>query len=205
MCVVAREALPEAQLIRFALAPDGSLVPDVAAKLPGRGAWVRARREIVNEAQKEGAFARALKSPVKLSENLADQAEAALVRRCLDLLGMAKRAGAVTMGATQVEAAIRQKPLLLLIEAADGAAEGREKLMSLHIGLWGAPPPAVCCFTASELAMALGREHVIHASLLQERLASVWAAEIGRLAGFRPIVPASWPTSWRSLELDGST
>jgi predicted RNA-binding protein YlxR (DUF448 family) len=194
--------LPEEKLIRFALAPDGQLVPDVAAKLPGRGAWVSASRELLEKACKKNAFAHALKAPVKVADNLADRTEAALARRCLDLLGMARRAGAIVFGATQVEAAIREKPLKMLIEAEDGAADGREKLMSLHIGLWGAPPPAAGCFSATDLGMALGRDRVIHACLLQERLGAIWAAEIGRLAGFRPIVPASWPTSWRTLELD---
>jgi uncharacterized protein len=200
-CVATRDSLPEHKLIRFALAPDGSLVPDVAAKLPGRGAWVGATRALVEQARKKGGFAHALKAPVKVAENLADQAEAALARRCLDLLGLARRAAAIAIGATQVEAAIRARPALLLIEAEDGAEEGREKLMSLHIGLWGAPPPAAACFSAADLGMALGRDRVIHACLLQERLSEVWAAEMGRLAGFRAIVPASWPTSWRATEL----
>jgi hypothetical protein len=157
---------------------------------------------VLDKASKKNAFAHALKAPVKVADNLADQTEAALARRCLDLLGMARRAGAIAFGATQVEAAIRDKPVKMLIEAEDGAADGREKLMSLHIGLWRAPPPAAGCFSAADLGMALGRDRVIHACLLQERLATVWAAEIGRLAGFRPIVPASWPKSWRTLELD---
>lgn len=199
-CVVSGEALPEQRLIRFALGPDGVLVPDVAAKLPGRGAWASASRTALEAAERKGAFARALKAPVKIAGNLADQTEALLVRRCLDLLGLARRAGAIAFGATQVEQAIRAKPALALIEAADGAEEGREKLMALHIGLWRAAPPAVGCFSASDLGMALGRDRVIHACLLQERLALAWATEIGRLAGFRAIVPSSWPNSWRSVQ-----
>ena len=43
-------------------------VPDVGAKLPGRGAWVRADRESLGAAQvKKGAFARAFKAEVKAS------------------------------------------------------------------------------------------------------------------------------------------
>jgi len=131
---------------------------------------------------------------------LAERTESLLARRCLDQLGLMRRAGAVAIGATQVESAIRAKPALMLIEASDGAAEGREKLMSLHIGFWGGPPPAVGCFGSAELGVALGRERVIHACLLQERLATAWAADIGRLAGFRAIVPSSWPDSWRSVQ-----
>jgi len=199
-CIVSHESLPDAKLIRFALAPDGSVVPDVAAKLPGRGAWVAADRASVEAAVKKQMFARAFKCEARAGAELADQTESLLARRCLDQLGLMRRAGAIAFGATQVEAAIRGKPALMLIEAADGAEEGREKLMSLHIGLWGGPPPAVACFTASDLGVALGRERVIHACLLQERLATGWAADIGRLAGFRAIVPSSWPDSWRSVQ-----
>ena len=198
-CIVTQQSDTEAHLIRFALAPDGAVVPDVAAKLPGRGAWVRADRASIEQAARKGAFARAFKTQVKVPADLAGLAESLLARRCLDHLGLMRRAGAIAMGATQVEAAIRGKPAFTTIEAADGAAEGREKLMSLHIGLWGRPPPAVGCFSAAELGVALGRERVIHACLLQERLALGWAAEIGRLAGFRAIVPSSWPDSWRSV------
>ena len=198
-CIVSGESEDGAGLIRFALSPDGVVTPDVAAKLPGRGAWVRADRTHVEQAVKKGAFARAFKTAVKAPENLAALTETLLTRRCLDQLGMARRAGAIAIGATQVESAIRAKPALLLIEAEDGAAEGREKLMSLHIGLWGRPPRAAACFKAADLGVALGRERVIHGCLLQERLAEGWAAEIGRLAGFRAIVPGSWPDSWRSV------
>jgi len=200
-CIVSGESESGANLIRFALSPDGVVTPDVAAKLPGRGAWVRADRASVEQAAKKGAFARAFKAQVRVPDALADTVEVLLSRRCLDQLGLARRAGVIAIGATQVEAAIRAKPALLLIEAEDGAEEGREKLMSLHIGLWGRPPAAVGCFSAADLGVALGRERVIHACLLQERLASVWAAEIGRLSGFRPIVPSSWPTPWRSIGL----
>lgn len=200
-CIVSGEHDSGANLIRFALSPDGVVTPDVAAKLPGRGAWVRADRAIIDQAGKKGAFARAFKAQAQVPDGLADVVEALLSRRCLDQLGMAQRAGALAVGATKVGAAIRSNPAFLLIEATDGAEEGREKLMSLHIGLWGRPPAAVGCFNSTDLGVALGRERVIHACLLQERLASVWAAEIGRLSGFRPTVPDSWPTPWRSIGL----
>jgi predicted RNA-binding protein YlxR (DUF448 family) len=203
-CIVSHETVDGARLIRFALAPDGVVTPDVAAKLPGRGAWVSADRASVEKAAQKGGFARAFKAGATAPPGLADQTQKLLERRCLELLGLARRAGAVAIGATQVEAAIRAKATPVLIEASDGAEEGREKLMSLHIGLWGAPPAAAGCFAASELGVALGRERVIHACLLQERLAFVWAAEIGRLAGFRPIVPDSWPESWRSVSFGPS-
>ena len=200
-CMATGECLHESGLIRFVLGPSGEVVPDVAAKLPGRGAWVSANRACVTEAQTKGGFARAFKAPALAGAELANQTEALLARRCLELLGLLRRSGALVLGQSQVEAAIRARPPHILIEAADGAEDGREKLARLHFGLWGRPATVAACFSSTELGMALGRDRVIHACLLQERPARAWAVEIGRLAGFRPIVPTSWPDSWRSLGL----
>ena len=76
--------------------------------------------------------------------------EAALSRRCLEILGLGKRAGALALGFDQVEAAIRQSPPFGLVEAADGAADGREKLVRLTFGLWSQAPPIVGCFSAAD-------------------------------------------------------
>jgi hypothetical protein len=200
-CVASGETAPEAELVRFALSPDGQVVVDVAAKLPGRGVWVRADRASVERAVSKGGFARGFKTQVRAPEGLANAVEAALSRRALDLVGLARRAGALAVGATQVEGAIRAAPLKLLIEASDGAEEGRGKLMALHVGLWARPPRAIGCFNSAELGVALGRERVIHACVLQERLAASLAVDISRLAGFRAIAPSSWPDSWRSVWL----
>jgi len=200
-CAASGEILPESRLIRFALGPDKSLVPDLAAKVPGRGVWVEARRDRIEQARKKGGFARSLKAELKISDDVADLTEALLFKRCLDHLGLIRRAGALAIGQSQVEAAIRKAPVWLSIEASDGAEDGRTKLANLYFGLWSRHPAMVGCFSAAELGMALGRDRVIHACVLQERLARAWAAELSRLSGFRAIVPDSWPESWRSVGL----
>ncbi|MBT9444426.1 MAG: RNA-binding protein [Hyphomonadaceae bacterium] len=192
-CVATGESLPESLLVRFVQGPDGALVPDVAAKLPGRGVWVRADRASIDLAVKRNGFARGLKHAVKPPTDLADQTEALLVRRCLDFIGLAKRAGALAIGVAQAEGAIRKRQPFGLIEASDGADDGRIKLQRLIFGLWGVEPPITGCFTSAEMGLALGRDHVVHAVLLTESMAHRWSIEIARLAGFRAIIPASWP------------
>src|SRR5690349_1759018 len=86
-CVASGEAMEEARLVRFALGPDDVIVPDVAAKVPGRGVWVEASHAAVETARKKGGFARSLKQSVKVPEDLADQTETLLAKRCLDQLG----------------------------------------------------------------------------------------------------------------------
>jgi len=179
--------------VRFVLAPDGTLMPDVASKLPGRGVWVRADRASVDLAVKKNGFARGLKAPVKPPSDLADRTQALLEKRCLDFLGLAKRAGALALGVAQAEAAIRRAQPFALIEASDGADDGRIKMQRLAFGLWGVEPPLTGAFTGEEMGLALGRDHVVHAVVLTESMARRWSIEIARLAGFRAIIPASWP------------
>jgi len=46
-------------LLRFVVGPDGAIVPDIEARLPGRGLWLTPRRDIVERALTKRIFARA--------------------------------------------------------------------------------------------------------------------------------------------------
>ena len=59
-CITTGQTLPTHLLIRFVVAPDGYAVADLAGKLPGRGAWVKASEHSIRDAQKRGHFQRAL-------------------------------------------------------------------------------------------------------------------------------------------------
>jgi uncharacterized protein len=191
-CVASGETLPEAELVRFALGPGAIIVPDVASKLPGRGVWVKAERDSLEQAIRRGGFARSLKTAVNVPSDLSQQTEALLCRRCLDFLGHGMRAGALAVGTVQVEDAIRKAAPPWLIEAEDGAADGRGKMARLYFGLWGEEPRLVGCFSSQELGVALGRGPVVHLAMLSESMAQRWSTDIGRLAGFRAITPPSW-------------
>jgi len=192
-CVACGEAMPEDQLVRVVADPDGVLTPDVAARLPGRGVWVRSDRQSLELALRRNAFARSLKTKVVSPADLAERVEQLLARRCLDLLGLAQRAGGLAVGATRAEEALRRMRPHWLIEASDGAPEGRRKMVQLAFGLWGVEPKVTGCFSSGDLGVALGRAPVIHAVLLDASMAQRWTVESGRLAGFRAIVPSSWP------------
>lgn len=189
--IVSGQVADEAGLIRFVAGPDGVVTPDLARKLPGRGLWVAADRVSVETAAKKGLFARAAKAKVSASADLADQVEILLKRRLLSGLGLARKSGDLTSGFEKVAAALDAGKAAWLIEASDGAADGRRKL-------WGkarkrAPPtPVFGLFSAQELGLALGAENVIHTAFLAGRAADRWAQDACRLAGFCPLLPQSW-------------
>jgi predicted RNA-binding protein YlxR (DUF448 family) len=173
--------LGKEHLIRFIVGPDDRVVPDLKGDLPGRGMWVRAEREAIQQAVAKGRFSRGARRNVNAPEGLADQVERLLSRRCLDLLGLAKKAGALVHGFDRVAAALEGKKAHLLLAARDGAVDGRAKLERK-----AGQVPVVALFDRAELSLALGAENVVHAALTDARLARRFLEESGRLKGFRP-------------------
>jgi len=203
--LVTHQVMDESRLIRFVAAPDGSVAPDLARKLPGRGLWVAADRASLEIAVKKNLFSRAAKAPMKPAADLADTVESLLFRRCLDQLGLARREGVLISGFEKALANVRSGKAAWIIEAADGSADGRGKLLSLAKHM--TPPPKVCgVFTADDLGLALGLENAIHAVLLEGGRADRWTIEVERLAGFRPLLPPGWggePAEMPNKVLDG--
>ncbi|NBB17651.1 RNA-binding protein [Caulobacter sp. SLTY] len=189
--VVTGQVMAEEKLVRFVAGPDGVVVPDVARKLPGRGVWVAADRASVETAAKKNLFSRSAKAKLSAPAELAELVEKLLVKRVLDGLGLARRAGDLTSGFEKVMAAVRSGKAAWLIEASDGAADGRQKILNLARHM--TPQPRVVgIFTSAELGLALGGENVIHTAFLGGRSAGSWTQDVERLAGFRPLLPESW-------------
>ena len=189
--IVSGEVVDEARLIRFVAGPDGQVTPDLARKLPGRGMWVAAEREAVTAAARKGLFSRSAKTKLSASPDLADLVETLLRRRLLSGLGLARRAGALTCGFEKVAAAIESGRAAWLVEASDGAADGRRKLKALA-RKQARPPEVAGLFASEELGLALGLENVIHTAFLAGRAADQWTQDVRRLSGFCPLLPESW-------------
>lgn len=174
-------------LLRFVVGPDGTVVPDVEARLPGRGLWLTPRRDIVERALAKRMFARAARRPVVVAPQLAERIEGLLARRCGELVGLARRAGSAVAGFDKVGEAVRHARVELLLEALDGAEGGRRKIAAL-----GRDLPAARVLTMAELGAAFGREHVVHAALGGGSLTGRLVVELSRLAGMRPAAVVSW-------------
>jgi predicted RNA-binding protein YlxR (DUF448 family) len=189
--IVTGTVMEESRLIRFVAGPDGAVVPDLARKLPGRGLWVAADRASVQTAARKGLFARAAKRRLISPGDLADQVDGLLARRLLSALGLARKAGELTSGFEKVLASVAAGKAAFLVEALDGAADGRRKLIGAFHRTTR-PPRLVGLFTSEELGLALGAENVIHTAFLAGRGADRWAVDLERLGGFRPLFPQGW-------------
>lgn len=190
-CAVTRERLAQDEMVRFALSPDGIVTPDISAKLPGRGVWVKADRETLDQAVKKGAFARGFKMQVKTPDTLVDDVESLLLKRIVGLLGMAKKAGDAVLGFDQVREAVQKKRPGILLEAADGAEDGRSKVYFLAKALYSDVEIAGA-LTSQELGMAFGRERVIHGLVRKGPISKALKVAYTRLAGFRARPELDW-------------
>jgi predicted RNA-binding protein YlxR (DUF448 family) len=185
-CIVTGEALPESQLIRFVADPEGRIVPDVAARPAGPRYLGLGLPRNPRARHREEAFRRAAKAQVTASRrSRRPHGSPARARMCGDL-GMARRSGAIVLGFDNVARALDgNPPPAVLVEAADGAADGRRKLAGTAAAR-GLKPVLVDVLTGAELSLALGRENVIHAALKPGKLAERLVFQAGRLEGFRP-------------------
>ena len=66
-CILTKELCYKSDLIRFVVGPNKLVVPDVAGRLPGRGLWLKAKKDIVTAACDKGIFTNVLKDKVSIS------------------------------------------------------------------------------------------------------------------------------------------
>lgn len=179
-CIYTRETSSREMMIRFAVSPDGVIVPDLEEKLPGRGLWLTAHGDIMRRACAENSFSKAARRNVTVPADLPARVAALMNRRCLDLIGLARRSGAAVAGFEKVRAALDAGDVALLIEAADGADDGREKLARRASGV-----ETLSLWTADQLGAPFGRDRVVHAAILANGLADRLVREARRCEGMQ--------------------
>ena len=194
-CIVTRERLPKERMIRFVVLPADAaagrklalVVPDLAATLPGRGIWLSARGDVLETARTRGAFARAARCPVTVSPDLASGLATALVRRVVETLGLARRAGQAVAGFSKAREWLSGGRAGLVVQASDGSPEERKRFL----GGWNGKVPVAAPLDAAQLGGVFGRDHVVHVALLPGKLAERVLCETERLNGVRGTLPAA--------------
>lgn len=186
-CIVSRETGPREAMLRFVIGPDQAVVPDLAAKLPGRGMWLSARGDVLERAVNRGAFAKAARCAVHVPPDLRLRIEDGLRRRVRDQIGLARRAGQAVAGWAAVKEWLLAGRVGLLVEAADGSLAERDRLLGRR------EVPVVTPLAAADLGAVFGRDQAVHVAVAPGRLAGSIATEAQRLAGIagNPNVPGT--------------
>lgn len=197
-CILTNETEPTENLVRLVEGPDGTLVPDLAERLPGRGIWVSTNgsklREAVENGQLHKAACRSLKAKLSkhaVQDDLADLIDRLLVRRVLDRLNLERRAGNLVTGFDKIKAAMTKatkgkagiKPAVL-VTASDSGDDGRKKIKAA-VG----DVPEVAVFDRDALSDALGLDNVVHGLLFESGGAEKFMADVSRLLSMRGLAP----------------
>ena len=188
-CILSGERADPAHLIRLAIAPDGTLLPDVRAKAPGRGAWIGVNRAELEQAiakgKIKGALARAFKGEaLTVPADLPERIAAALRDDVLARFGLEARASNLISGFDKIETAARRGQVRLLLHAQDAGEDGQRKLdQAWRVGeeregesFGGQRLPV----DRDALSMALGRHNVVHVAVTDAAAADRLAALLGR-------------------------
>lgn len=188
-CILTGAHGERASLIRLALGPDGAVWPDLAAKLPGRGAWIVADRVVLETAiakgKLKGALARAFRQPVEVPADLSDRIATGLERRALDRLGLEHRAGHLIFGADKLNDWARAGRVHLLLHAADAAEDGVSKLNQAFRAGEGEMDDVIQLPAGRDaLSRALGRENMVHSGVIDGKAAARIATDVARWAAF---------------------
>lgn len=156
-CLACRESRNKGQLLRFVLSPQDEVVPDLEAKLPGRGAYTCISSACLATAVRQRQFSRAFKRELSLSppDELVALTAHLLRERILGYLGLANKAGKIISGGSLVSDAIRSgnKPGLVLVATDVSEAIGKrvEVLAGVH------RIPCVCIMTKDDFGAILGK------------------------------------------------
>lgn len=170
-CILSGDTSAREGLVRLAISPDGLVLPDAAAKAPGRGAWIGVPRAALEEALAEGhlkkALMRAFKgAPLTIPEDLPARVEAALARHLGDRLGLELRSGNIVMGSARIEEQARSGRIAVLLHASDSSQDGRRKLdQAWRVGNEAegtGQRGQVLPLDRTALSVALGRDNVVH-------------------------------------------
>ncbi|WP_409361502.1 RNA-binding protein [Bartonella heixiaziensis] len=187
-CIVTRKNASAKTLIRFVIGPNNQIVPDLKSNLPGRGVWVLSHRSVIEEAIKRKAFNKSFKTDVEVASNLAHIVDTLLLKAALGSLSIARKAGAVVMGATKVDAAIRSGQVILVLHAKEATENGKQKIsQAIHTiqKQTNQTIETISLFTSDDMSVAFGANPVIHAALLNMKAAEGFLKTVHKLIAYR--------------------
>jgi len=177
-CIVTGEELPKEQLVRFVVSPDGVLVADLKEKLPGRGCWVTASAEMLEQAIGKKLFPRSLKSAVKIPDKLTETIIARLEDDYYHWLSLARKAGAIQMGFEQVEETLQKGKAFLLLIASDAGSDADK------ISRFTQEVPTLPIPDRIRAGQAVGRAQAVYLAVTNPDFAEKIKENMRRLAGF---------------------
>lgn len=179
-CIVTGEVKDKEELLRFVIAPDLTVVPDLHKKLPGKGIYVTNSRKMLETAVKKNLFAKSAKQKVTVSAALVDLTEKLLQKQSLNVFSLAKKAGVLVLGLEKVLELLKKEKVAFIVEAIDAGEDSRARVALAAKNL-----EIFKLFSVEELDQALNKVNTVHAALIKSEMAQMVHKEFDKLAKFR--------------------
>jgi hypothetical protein len=182
-CLGCRATRDKKELLRFVLAPDRTLVPDILAKLPGRGAYTCFNHACLRNAAQKKQFARAFSGEVVYGggDRLTGQVVALLEERIGSYLALANKAGKVVSGSDMVMELLKKRKAGFAFLATDISPEIGAKVMSLADRY---EVPHIAIFAKERLGAFLGKGLRSVAAIEKSGFIETVTREIARYRNF---------------------
>jgi len=168
-CVGCQQVGPKEQLMRLVCGPSGQVLLDIHGKLPGRGAYLCAQRPCAEQALKRTRLQEAFRREVTLVsiDELVCAMARVMAERALGCIRIARKAGCVVSGYTQVSRALMYEPVACLLVAEDTA---RERLREYQGWCATRQIPCRSFLTKARLGELAGRGESSAMGILEPRL-----------------------------------
>ena len=170
-CVGCHQTRPKGQFVRLVCGPTGQLFLDHQGKLPGRGAYLCPQRSCAVQASEGARLREALRhevTPYPVDELVCAMASV-MGDRVLACIRIARKAGRVVSGYTQVSRALMSEPVACLLVAGDTACE---RLREYQGRCANRQVPWRAFLTKARLGELAGRDECSAIGILDTRLST---------------------------------
>ncbi len=156
-CIISRCSLDKAHAIRLVIAPNGHIMFDLKGKLPGRGYWIAANKDIISELQTNRKKRQQIFGAAILSEDFHACLEAGLKNYIIQQIGLARRAGLVCFGFEKIKEWMKTHKAALALIASDASKAETKRLRIKQFGC-----PFFGLLSGKELGMAFSRSYIAY-------------------------------------------
>ena len=185
-CVVSRQRLPKAALVRLVLDGEGTAGIDLLDRAPGRGVYVQADRATLTKALSGKGIGRTFRGRARPMtpeqvERLLDDAVERLEHRIVELVTIARRAQVAALGMDAVLLALSETPPAPVVVTAGDVSERSRRRVWENAG----PTTRFVELTIDKMDFGskLGRRDVGVVAIRPSALATRIVAEAGRREG----------------------
>jgi predicted RNA-binding protein YlxR (DUF448 family) len=180
-CIVNDCARRVNDMVRVLLSPDKIIVADLDEKLPGQFVTVTVSKETFKRAVWRNSFTTAFREKTETPSDFVETLELNILKKCLQLLGLCKKAGLLTHGFAKCEEWFHQGQSTLYVAASDASDNGVKKLDKPHKGVikFGE-------LSSAQLSAALGEQTIMHVALRDHALSDqfkIWHRKLSLIRG----------------------